>query len=354
VAALDEYRRKRNPAATSEPIPSRGAVLPAETAAGNSFVIQEHHASALHWDFRLERDGVLVSWAVPKGLPTDPSVNRLAVHVEDHPLEYASYEGNIGHGQYGAGAVTIWDAGTYVTEKWSDREVKIVLAGRRVQGRFVLFQTGGNQWMMHRMDGPPRPDWQTLPAGLTPMRAVPGSLPRGAGWAYEMGWPGVRAIGRVEGGRLDLADAAGDDIGPKFPELRQLAEALGTVQALFDGVIVHFGAETGPESVRARVGAPASRVRRLAETEPVTYLIFDLTHLDGRSLLDSPYRERRTRLEELAPAGPVSQVPPVFEGHGREALRASHDQGLAGVVAKRLTSPYRPGESSPDWIAISA
>jgi bifunctional non-homologous end joining protein LigD len=350
VAALDEYRRKRNPAATSEPTPATGAAA-ADAAGGSSFVIQEHHASALHWDFRLERDGVLVSWAVPKGVPTDPGVNRLAVHVEDHPLEYATYEGNIGHGQYGAGAVTIWDAGTYITEKWSDREVKIVLAGRRVQGRFVLFQTGGNQWMMHRMDGPPRPDWQVLPSALTPMRAEPGSLPRGTGWAYEMGWPGLRAIARVEGGRLDLSNASGGDIGAKFPELRALAEGLGTTQALFDGVIVRFGPD-GPESIRARIGAPASRVRRLAETERVTYLIFDVTHLDGQSLLDSPYRDRRTRLDELELAGPVSQVPPVFEGHGRDALRTSQDQGLDGVIAKRLTSPYRAGERSPDWIAV--
>ena len=315
-------------------------------------MVQEHHASALHWDFRLERDGVLVSWAVPKGLPTDPGVNRLAVHVEDHPLEYASYEGNIGHGQYGAGAVTIWDAGTYVTEKWSDREVKIVLAGRRVQGRFVLFQTGGNQWMMHRMDGPPRPDWQTLPAGLAPMRAVEGSLPRGAGWAYEMGWPGLRATARVEGGRLELAKADGADISAKFPELRVMAERLGTTQALFDGVLARFGPSGGRESVLARVGAAAGRVRSLAEREPVTYLIFDLTHRDGRSLLDLPYRQRREQLDELALSGPVSQVPPVFEGHGREALQASADQGLDGVIAKRLSSPYRAGQQSSDWIAI--
>src|ERR1700761_2528089 len=130
MAALDEYRRKRNPAATSEPMPpplTEGAD-DADSAPGhgNSFVIQEHHASALHWDFRLERDGVLVSWAVPKGAPTDPAVDRLAVHVEDHPLEYGGYEGHIGDGQYGAGDVTIWDAGTYITEKWTDREVKVV------------------------------------------------------------------------------------------------------------------------------------------------------------------------------------------------------------------------------------
>src|SRR5206468_8671152 len=116
MAQLSEYRRKRDPEHTDEPMPS--TATPA--TAGNSFVIQEHHARALHWDFRLERDGVLVSWALPKGLPDDPRTNHLAVHVGDHPLEYASFCGGIPRGEYGGGAVEIWDRGTYETEKWRD------------------------------------------------------------------------------------------------------------------------------------------------------------------------------------------------------------------------------------------
>src|SRR5579885_597654 len=113
VASLREYRRKRDPARTPEPMPKRGR---GTKAAGHTFVVQEHHATALHWDFRLERDGVLVSWAVPKGIPPDPKVNHLAVHTEDHPLEYANFEGTIARGEYGGGEVTIWDRGTYETE----------------------------------------------------------------------------------------------------------------------------------------------------------------------------------------------------------------------------------------------
>ena len=329
MAALEEYRRKRDPRATSEPMPSPTSPTPS-TPGGDSFVIQEHHASALHWDFRLERDGVLVSWAVPKGVPTDPKVNRLAVHVEDHPLEYGGYEGTIEHGQYGGGVVSIWDSGTYTTEKWSDREVKIVLAGQRVQGRFVLFQTGGNQWMMHRMDGPPRADWQPLPAGLAPMRAVAGSLPRGRGWAYEMAWTGERAIARIEGGRVDLFAGSGRALG-RPAEVRAMAERMGATQAMLDGVLVHLG-------------SPGQAV----------YLVVDLLHLDGRSLLEAPYRDRRAALDDLHLDGPGWQVPPVFDGHGRDALRVSREQGLPGVVAKRFSSPYRPGETSPDWIAVRA
>ena len=287
---------------------------------GNSFVIQQHHATALHWDFRLERDGVLVSWAVPKGVPTDPAVNRLAVHVDDHALDHATYTA----GEYGVGSVLIWDSGTYVTEKWTDREVKVVLSGHRVQGRFVLFATGGKNWMIHRMDGPPRPDWQRLPVHLEPMQATDGPLPRGPGWAYELAWPGRRTVARVEGGRVQLTPQT------RVPELAELGERLGTTQVLLDGVLARFG-----------------------PSDPV-YLIFDLLHVDGRSLLDAPYRERRDRLAELELAGLAWQVPPAFEGHGREALQASADQRLGGVIAKRLASIYRPGTTTSDWRAISA
>ena len=130
-------------------------------------MIQEHHARRLHWDFRLERDGVLVSWALPKGVPDDPTVNHLAVHTEDHPLEYGGFSGTIPRGEYGAGAVTIWDHGSYETVKWAPDEVKVNLHGQRVQGGYVLFQTKGNQWMIHR-------ERQPLPAGLRPMLALSG------------------------------------------------------------------------------------------------------------------------------------------------------------------------------------
>src|SRR3974377_2032490 len=129
---------------------------------GPRFVIQEHHARSLHWDFRLERDGVLVSWAVPKGLPADKGTNHLAVHVEDHPLEYAGFEGEIPAGEYGAGHVSIWDGGSYDELKWTDRKVEVHLHGGRVDARYALFQTRDTQWMIHRMDPPPA-GWEPLP-----------------------------------------------------------------------------------------------------------------------------------------------------------------------------------------------
>jgi bifunctional non-homologous end joining protein LigD len=133
----------------------------------DTFVIQEHHARSLHWDVRLERDGVLVSWAVPKGLPLNPKDNRLAVHTEDHPIDYGSFQGDIPAGEYGGGTVILWDRGRYELEEWTDREVKVVFHGSRAEGRYVFFQTRGSDWMVHRMDGPPFPDWQPVPTDLT-------------------------------------------------------------------------------------------------------------------------------------------------------------------------------------------
>lgn len=151
---LRAYRGKRQRDRTPEPVPPEG---PLPEGRGDTFVIQEHHARRLHWDFWLEREGVLVSWAVPKGLPTDTKKNNLAVPTEDHPLDYASFEGEIPKGEYGAGQVYIWDRGTYDLEKWTEREVKVLLHGSRVSGRYVLFRTGDN-WMMHLMDAQPSAD----------------------------------------------------------------------------------------------------------------------------------------------------------------------------------------------------
>lgn len=152
---LSAYREKRERDHTPEPVPGQG---PLPRGNNDIFVIQEHHARRLHWDFRLERDGVLVSWALPRGLPQDPAARRLAVRTEDHPLEYASFEGEIPPGQYGAGTVSIWDRGTYDTEKWTDEEIKVVLHGSRASGRYVLIHTGDNRWLMHLMAPAAVPD----------------------------------------------------------------------------------------------------------------------------------------------------------------------------------------------------
>src|SRR5688572_23871162 len=167
---LRRYREKRDAAATPEPAGDAAA----QAAAGDlpRFVIQEHHARRLHWDLRLEHDGVLSSWAVPRGVPRTPDRNNLAVRTEDHPLEYLEFHGEIPAGQYGAGTMTIWDHGTYEVHKWRDAEVMVTFHGERVRGRHVLFRTRGDDWMIHRMDPPEDPDRAPMPERLEPMLAT--------------------------------------------------------------------------------------------------------------------------------------------------------------------------------------
>lgn len=350
---LDTYRRKRDPARTPEPVPSAAEGVPRGN--DDTFVIQEHHARALHWDFRLERDGVLVSWAVPKGLPLDPKTNHLAVQTEDHPLAYATFEGGIPEGEYGGGQVILWDRGTYECEKWTEREVKVVLHGARVSGRYVLFKTGGKNWMAHRMDPPPRPDWSPLPDLVRPMLATPGTLPSPAddeAWGYEMKWDGVRAVCYVDGGRVRAVTRNDRDVTGSYPELRALGAAMGATQAVLDGEMVTFDDQGRPSFGRLQQRmhvTNAAQVRRLADTVPVVYLIFDLLHLDGRSLLGLPYGERREILDGLGLAGPSWQTPPFFAGGGASVVQASKDQQLEGVMAKKLASPYLPGRRSDWW-----
>jgi bifunctional non-homologous end joining protein LigD len=321
-------------------------------------VIQEHHATALHWDFRLERGGVLVSWAVPKGLPTDPDTNHLAVHTEDHPMEYASFAGEIPAGEYGGGSVSIWDRGTYECEKWSDREVKVVLHGDRISGRYVLFKTGSRDrdWMMHRMD-PPAAGYEAMPQLIRPMLAVlRDELPRDDDkYGYEFKWDGVRAIVYVDGGRPRVLSRNDRDVTASYPELRVMAEALGSRRVVLDGEIVAMDASGRPsfEALQSRMHVTnAAQVRRLVAQTPATFLAFDVLYVDGTSLVDQPYRERRKALESLELAGPSWQTTPVFVGGGEAVLAASKQQGLEGIVAKRLDSRYYPGKRSDCWLKL--
>jgi bifunctional non-homologous end joining protein LigD len=329
------------------------------------FVVQEHHATALHWDLRLERDGVLVSWAVPKGIPPDPKINHLAVHTEDHPMEYLTFRGTIPEGNYGAGTMGVWDTGTYEPIKWDDREVKVVFHGGRVSGQYVLFRTGGNQWMIHRMDPPADPDRVPFPgwSAFLPMLTTEGPMPAARhrkDFAFEIGWGGHRVVTHVEGGRVRMRGADGDEKAELIgvvPELRALGLALGTVEVVLDGelIVPGEGGRPDPEGLAARLGSrSASTSRRLSRSHPVAYLLYDLLWLEGHPTLDLPFAERRQMLEKLALGGPSWQVPPSHPGEGPALLKAARAQGLPGVVTKRLDRPYRPGPAEDDWILVAA
>jgi bifunctional non-homologous end joining protein LigD len=351
---LNAYRDKRL-AGSPEPGPDDGPGA-VEGAEAPRFVVQEHSARRLHWDLRLERDGVAVSWAVPRGIPQRPDDKRLAVHTEDHPLEYLSWEGDIPEGHYGAGTMRVWDAGTYETHKWRDVEVMVTFHGERVQGRYVLFHTKGDDWMIHRMDPPPASAGAPLPSEMAPMLARLGDLPREDGrWAYEVKWDGVRALVWVEGGQVRLESRNGRDITAQYPELSALGRRLGARPALLDGEIVALDAEGRPDFGRLQGRmhlASEAAVRRRVRDTPVTLMVFDLLHLDGRSLLDEPWTERRAALEALELEGERWRTPPARREDGAGLLAATKAQQLEGIVAKRADCPYEPGRRTGSWIKI--
>jgi len=350
---LAEYEAKRDFKKTSEP----GAKVSRKAAKAPRFVVQEHHARSLHWDFRLERDGVLVSWAVPKGVPADPKKNHLAVHVEDHPVSYINFAGEIPAGEYGGGQVSIWDEGTYETEKWSDREVMVVLHGKRVQGRYVLFRTNGKNWMIHRMDPPQDRDRRPMPERIEPMMAkLATAIPQPESvWGFEFKWDGIRALAHVDGGRVRLISRSGEDVTPRYPEIHPMGRALGSREVILDGEVVALDEKGRPsfEEIQQRMGLTSeSEVRRKMQLVPVTYMVFDLLWQDGRSLVDQPYTERRRMLDGLKLAGASWQTPPWEEGGGQAMLEASAKAGLEGVMAKRLGSKYEPGRRSGVWLKV--
>jgi bifunctional non-homologous end joining protein LigD len=349
---IDEYNRKRDFESTPEP---RGRRARKKSDAPR-FVVQEHHARSLHWDLRLERDGVLVSWAVPKGIPTDPKRNNLAVHTEDHPLEYLTFEGDIPQGEYGGGAMRVWDRGTYDTEKFDDREVMVTFHGERVRGKYVLFQTRGDQWMIHRMDPPEDPGRAAPPQNLRPMYATLAKTPpKTSGWAWELKWDGIRALCYVDGGRIRLFTRNGNEVTHRYPELRKLGETLGAHEAVLDGEIVAFDDTGRPsfELLQRRMHVESdSVIRRLVREVPVVYVLFDVLWDDGHSTMTLPYEERRARLQSLGLTGTSWQTPPHEVGDGNATIDVSKQFGLEGVVAKRLDSVYEPGRRSAAWVKV--
>jgi bifunctional non-homologous end joining protein LigD len=358
---LSDYNAKRRFDRTPEPAGSGGTAEPAGSGGtaepagkvrpsptGGRFVVQEHHATALHWDVRLEHEGTLPSWACPKGLPRHPARNHLAVRTEDHPIEYLDFEGHIPEGEYGGGSMHIWDRGTYELEEWGDRKVKVVLHGERVEGRYAFFATGGRggrDWMVHRMD-PPAQEWAPRPDDLVPVEPEAGPLPEGDGWVVEPWWPGRRVLIAVEGGR-----PAGPS--PDVAELRQLAEGFGSTEVLLDGVLMAVGEDGKPDpaGVDRRLAAKGSAARRLAKTTPLQLVVVDLLWQDGESLVERPLAERRRRLVEDLPEGPVAALTMQVDlEQAAVLLAAGPHRGLLGVVAKRLDSTYGPDAG---WVAVN-
>jgi bifunctional non-homologous end joining protein LigD len=343
---LRDYRRKRRSGKTPEPV---GKAPKGQKGGrkGPIFVIQRHQARALHYDLRLERAGALASWAVPKGMPLEPGQQHLAVHVEDHPLEYAAFEGEIPKGEYGAGSVEIWDRGTYeLLEEKNDGGLTFRLDGERLQGTWALIPAhlSGQEknWLVlrKREEAARRPPPQT--GRYRPMSATPvKELPRGDGWLFEPKWDGYRALAYIRGGEVELQSRTGkSDFTTRFDAIaRALPRAVRTPDCVIDGEVCAVD-DTGRASFSAMQQGSGTLV----------YYVFDVLEQDGEPLVDLPLTERRRRLKKLLGRSKSVAFTDTFDD-GDALLDAAAQQGLEGVMAKRADSFYEQ-QRSRHWLKV--
>jgi len=345
---LEEYAAKRTAGATPEPVPA-GAPR-RRRSRGTEFVIQRHHARALHYDLRVEEGGVLRSWAVPKGLPPRPGIKRLAVATEDHPMEYLDFEGSIPRGQYGAGRMWVFERGQYEPLKKEDGKLYVRLRGRSMAGDFRMFRTKDQEWIIERLDVPAE-DWPNV--RVEPMQPTLRKAP--PDWnrfEYEVKWDGIRILVHVDEGQVRLFSRRGVEFTDQFPELTA-PDTLRSISAVFDGEIVCLDEEGKPsfERVLQRTQGSKGRAAGAARRLPVTCYLFDALYLDGRVVLDEPLSRRREWVEDsLRPGTPYRFSRAVTDGPA--FLEAVEAMGLEGLVAKDPTSKYQPGKRTETWIKI--
>jgi len=374
---LKEYRRKRAFPRTPEPVASRSAAV-----GGHRFVVQKHQATHLHYDLRLEHAGVLKSWAVPKGPSMDPRDKRLAVQVEDHPLAYKDFKGRIPEGEYGAGLVGIWDKGTYsldpepggggaarsMTASLLKGHIDFVLRGKKLQGHFTLvrLKNKDKQWLLIKRKDPPAagvsrsaraepPSPKDLdltgagkapfPGEVSPMLAtlVDGPFDR-EGWSFEVKWDGYRSLAEIRRRKVRLVSRNGKSLNAKFPTVVVALNGF-PVDAIFDGEIVAVDSQGRPD-FQALQNAMRSGEGR------ILYYVFDVLYAAGHDLRALPLRQRTAILSRLLPISKTVRLSESIEKSGMAYFRAAQKNGLEGVMAKDLASPYRSGVRTGDWLKI--
>jgi bifunctional non-homologous end joining protein LigD len=340
--SLDAYRKKRDPKKTSEPFPAkkeRRSELPI-------FVVQRHDARRLHYDFRLERNGALASWAVPKGVPLEPGARSLAVHVEDHPLEYATFHGEIPAGQYGAGSVEIWDNGSYeLLEEKRNGQLTVRLHGTRLNGRWTLVpaRLDGKEenWLL--IKGHDEAAEDVVQGEYRPMLATQEErIPRGEGWTFEVKFDGYRAIAYIRGGECKLVSRNGNDLTQRFPDIaRALVKAVRSPNAVVDGEVTRIDPDGRTSFSELQQGSGQ-----------LVYYAFDLLELDGRPLVDLPLHERKDRLKQLVDIRTGSVAVSDGFDDGDALFKVAQQQQLEGIVAKRVDSTYKSGRRTRDWLKL--
>jgi bifunctional non-homologous end joining protein LigD len=382
--SLEEYRRKRVFSKTPEPPdkPSREE--------GNRFFIQRHSARRLHYDLRLEMDGVLKSWALPNGPTLDPAIKRLAVHVEDHPLDYGSFEGTIPSGNYGAGSVTLWDRGTYEwlgpktpAQMWESGDLKLRFHGHKIVGEFALVRTNrakGKDWLLiKKKDFAVREGWDPeadtrsvlqgpgdisstegavkaeMPASLEPMLATLGTaVPYGSDWLYEVKWDGYRALCFIEGGKVRMLSRRGTKLDKQFAAVASaLAQSVKVATAIIDGEVVALDDTGNPsfQHLQNLTGFGTKPALKGMSPPNLNFFAFDLLYLNGYDLRKAALIDRRQLLSSVLLPSDIVRYSDHFTGKGDELLKAVRAKGLEGIIAKQAQSRYESKRSNC-WIKI--
>jgi bifunctional non-homologous end joining protein LigD len=343
---LQSYSRKRRFDKTPEPAPIR------LSGSGSAFVVHRHHASRLHYDLRLEQGGVLRSWAVPKGLPPRPGIMRLAVNVEDHPLDYLQFEGVIPKGQYGGGTMWKFAQGRHEITRQKKDGFYFRLNSPELNGEYRIHHTKENQWLLERVDTP-QPDW--FRGVVEPMLARQATtLPDSTDYLFEVKWDGIRALIFLDEGQITIRGRSGLDLTAKFPELLDPEKSLRASSAIFDGEIVCLETDGRPNfgnviSRMQQTGAAA--IERGQRKFPAVCYLFDCLYLDGRSIMNEPLHRRREWTADAVKIGGAYRVSDSFEDGG-SLLDAVAAMGLEGIMAKQRQSTYLPGKRTDAWLKI--
>jgi DNA ligase D-like protein (predicted ligase)/DNA ligase D-like protein (predicted polymerase)/DNA ligase D-like protein (predicted 3'-phosphoesterase) len=343
---LEAYAKKRDFNKTPEP---SAKVLEEK---GNKFVVHRHHASRLHYDLRLEQDGVLRSWAVPKGLPPYPGVKRLAVQTEDHPLEYLTFDGKIPKGQYGAGEMWIYALGKYQVTKDKKDGFYFRLNSKEVTGEYRIHKMKEKEWLLERVDDP---QLNYLSHDIGPMLSETSTKPPDSkDFVFELKWDGIRALIVLEDGQVKIRTRNHNDVTFQFPELQIGEKAFRATNALFDAEIVCL--DPGGKPIFKRVinrlmSTGETNIQKLSKTNQVHCYIFDCLYLDGRSLISEPLLKRKEWLADaIRPDTPYRLSEHVEDG--QSLFNAAKLHGLEGIMAKKRDSKYAPGKRSDCWIKV--
>ena len=343
---LEAYTKKRDFTKTPEP----AGVAPDVT--GSKFVVHRHHASRLHYDLRLEKDGVLKSWAVPKGLPPYPGVKRLAVQTEDHPLEYLTFDGAIPKGQYGAGDMWIYALGKYQITKDKKDGFYFRLNSKEVNGEYRIHKMKEKEWLLERVD---QPQVDYLHQDIEPMLADQDAVvPKGEGYLYEIKWDGIRALITLEDGHIKIKTRNQRDVTAQFPELQIGEKAFRATNALFDAEIVCLDPAGKPvfkRVINRLMSTGETNIQKLTKSNPAFCYIFDCLYLDGRSLVNEPLLRRKEWLADtIRPETPYRVSEHVDDGPS--LLEAAREHNLEGIMAKRADSKYMPGRRTDLWLKV--